>query len=249
MVIETAWVVRNYNSCQEIILLQQKPSEAYGKNYSDGWIAARTLFHSWGEGGEYFEPGSCAEWFKIKEIELTNQFKPEYFVNVEYEPEDIIRLKRMYHEFYEKEGYDVKLDETIVDLSNMYINQYKAGNPFAYYFTQRWNAFKRLILHSGSSYVPLPPFQEMNLFQKFLKLFYSSLYYIVVIFGFVGILLARTQIPLLKRAMFIMLLSLILALVFLSTIQEARYFIVGFTILIPFTAGVMDKTLSILKFD
>lgn len=246
VVIEGAWIIRNYKSCGDIILLQQNTAEAYGKNYSDGWIAARTLIHAWGEGGEYFESGTAASWFKLRDEKLTDQLKNEYFDGVEYTKEDIIELKAKYQEYFYFQSDNIALDKEIIQLSQEYTRQFKEAHPWRYYVTQRWNAFKRLIFHSGSSYVPLPSFSEMSLIQKVLKLFYSGIYYLVLILGFIGILLSVIDRKI-KLLLVLILISLILALVYLSTIQEARYFIMGYAVLILFAGGLLSKIQNVVN--
>ena len=85
----------------------------------------------------------------------------------------------------------------------------------------------------------------MTIFQKLIKLFYYALYFVVLIGGLIGILLralkTNTWLDLSFLLSVSLLLSLIIAVVFVGDIIENRYFISMYPFLLVFGIYAFDR--------
>lgn len=250
-IMEFGWCIRNYNTFDKFIPLETKSHISYGKIYSESWIGIRTLVTAWGGDAAYFEPNSMSQWFRMKEdLRSLDEVIPEQvFQNVTtYSKDDINDLRNSYLKFKSSEEYTVgcKLDIDITEKSTKYLADYKQNNLFEYYYN-RLKGFNRLIISSGSSYLALPPIEKMSIFQKIIKLFSAGMYYVVLLFGslhIITLILKRNFFALIN---FGLLFSTCCVIVFYSSIQESRYFLIPFTILMLYASISFSHIQTVFK--
>jgi len=190
ILIEGAWIARNQVAFDEFIPLETPLHESYGKAYSKSWLALRDLSAALDIERAYFEAG-LAWWFRIaEEDEATAYTMPEdWFDGVSFTRSDLEELRKDYRA-YRAEGEAMlyePMDERIAAEANALEKQIAQARPMQYHLWNRLKNIQRRVFTSGSSYVLLPPFHEMSLFQKSLKLWASFCYYFVGIFGLFGL--------------------------------------------------------------
>ncbi len=248
---DSCWIINNYIRIKQFIPLEQSSSGVYGTIYSPGWLAIRKfIFNSGGECA-YFEPNSEAAWFREKldtETIKNYSFSKRLFVNVSYNRDSLVALRNIY-QTYRKNASSLSannpemqlLDKQVVDVANRYTNQFISGNSPTYLFYKFKNAFKRLILKSGSGYLTLPAFSSMNLFQKGIKIVYSALYYFLLIIGAIGLLVQYKDQKTITTFMIFFIANLICTIIFFSDLQESRYFITAYPILLIAAISFLNK--------
>lgn len=247
LVFESAWIYRNYVSLGRFIPLETPITESYGErgSYRTSAISIRSLILSWGgESGEFYD-GSEAAWFHNMhgaEAEAY-RFRPHVFNSV-FTRDSLEQLKKDFNM-----SVDSSMTEQQKDSLNMlasatalrYAESYRNDNLFRYYLLNPLIRAGQLVLSNGTRLMPLPPFPEMSLFQKGIKLFYFALYYLVTVGGFAGMVMYFIR----KRKVtpeYLLLalppLFVIVTMVCYSSILEFRYFITGYPILVVFLTSL-----------
>ena len=247
LIFEGAWIARNYNTFKSFIPLETHADISYGKPYAKSWITVRTLVNGWGEDAAYFEAESVSHWFRFADDKrkITEVIPKHVFENVNtYNRDSLLALRSQYLEFKIDPNHfpDDILDKKINRKSNIYLADYKKNNPYKYQLNL-WKGAKRLIINSGSPYVPLAPFSEMPILIKGLKLFYALFYYFIILSGGIMLLIELFKGSAFARLNFGIIISVVLVFVYYSTIQEARYFIFPYMILTLYSAVFVGKLL------
>jgi hypothetical protein len=163
--------------------------ESYGKTYSKTWLATRSFAASLDVESAYFEPG-LAHWFRAaSDKEATSYEMPDsWFEGVSFNRDSLEELRTLYHRYRdepEPQKYHA-LEEVIVPIAERYHEQVEQAQPMKYHLWNKLENVRRRVLTSGSSYLLLPSFDVMNPLQKFLKLYASACYYLVLILGSIG---------------------------------------------------------------
>ena len=208
---EAAWVARNYaalgkfvpaqyNSWAQVTREPEKNVEYYALN----WI--RTV----GEDCVFYEPNSLASWLFASEFCSKDYQLPANIYGAGYGQASLIQLKERFLNYKEKYGlfssalhiYDkegltrtdsARMRQEAVYLNNTfdaYTNSYVRTHPFDYYFVNRVKLVKPFIVHSGVGVMPFKSFstlvREKALVQLSLKVFWASLYWLVLVAGMAG---------------------------------------------------------------
>jgi len=189
LLIEALWIGRNYQTFGKFIALETPMSESYGKTYSKTWLSLRSLSASLDVENAYFEPG-LAQWFRASNDEDAEEFimPEEWFQGVGFNRDSLESLRQEYHRYkdeQEPEKY-LAIEARIIPIAERYESHIKEAMPMKYYVWNRLENVRRRVLTSGSSYLLLPGFDQMNIFQKMLKVYASACYYLVFILGSIG---------------------------------------------------------------
>jgi hypothetical protein len=231
---ESTWVIRNYVAKEKIILLEEGLTESYGEFgiYGKAAMGIRTLINAYGGDSAEFRYGSDAWWFHHTTEEEAEDFEfPIWLLKGDS------NRRALLHEI--RAGYMRSMDARVPDSvrrsinentaqqADLLVKQIRKEHPIHYFVINNFKRLKLFIFTNGTYLLPLPKFQKMNLLQKLIKLFYAGLYFFVLIFGLLGWLqfgqLREDKIPV--YATFALMLSLIIAIVFVGGIIENRYFI------------------------
>lgn len=234
---ESAWIVRNYNATGKFIPLESGLA-SYGKLYSPGYQKLRELLYRMGEETAYVDPG-MARWMRRSSEPF--QSKKDYDEKTIPSRSALVEIRSMYQASKMMDGAEYeKADRELIVRVQIELDVLREESLVRYYFAGPANGMKKLWLHSGSSYLPFPPFQEMSLLQKAIKLFSSAVYFIILFLGIYALFRLKLKHSFkLYFLCFPVLLSL--SLVWVSTIQEARYVIAVFPILVLLTAGLLTN--------
>ena len=231
LIFEGAWITRNYVQLKKIIPLEADLEESYGKTYALPWIKIRQMIVSFGENAEYFEHGTMAEWFKSDSttaVSRNYKFNEKIFDQVNFTKDSLVLLKQRFHQymagFPEKEK-EKALYDYCVNAAERYRQQYTDAHSFQVHAKNPLLRFKKFIFNSGSSYLILPPFEQMNFHQKTLKLLASAMYYLILVLSFCGLLmlLIRRKMHIVHWIILVHVSVLIALIVLFIDIQENRY--------------------------
>jgi hypothetical protein len=241
---ESLWVYRNYKVLGRFIPLETDMEESYGKYtvYRNSTTSVRALINAWGgEAGEFYD-NSEGWWFHFTEGEDVKSYSfPSRIFNSGFNKDSLIALKQIYNA-----GADMKLSPEARDSMNLsainiaerYRNQYIHTNKLRYYLLNPFVRIKKLVFSNPTLTLPLPKFQEMNFIEKILKIGYTGLYFLVLIFGSAGMLFYLLK---MKRSFTGLLLiaipvTLIITIISISDIFENRYFVNAYSPLIIFAS-------------
>ncbi|MFC2188223.1 hypothetical protein ACFCT7_12970 [Fulvivirgaceae bacterium LMO-SS25] len=226
-------------------------SESYGDFglYGKAALGIRKLINSYGGDSAEFRDGSDAWWFHhATDKELYSFHFPEWIFEIEdVEKNSLIEIRNLYHQSIQNQESELgqqanlKAETLALQLSD----NIRSNAPFRYYLVNNLLRARRFIFTNGTYLLPLPSFSEMTILQKLIKLFYYALYFIVLIFGLIGILARFVSIKdwrdlpvMLSVSLF---LSLIIAVVFVGDIIENRYFISMYPFLLLFGVYAIDR--------
>jgi hypothetical protein len=235
---ESVWVTVNYINTNRLIFTQDSLDNAYGSQFTKGCLAIRNFIVTTGGEAANFEQGSEAEWFLNKKDNNIQFIIPERMLrNVSFNRDSLQMLKNLYFKYKTDTTLSNEskkaLDSKIVEIADNYTSEYKMSNPFYYYWIKYANNFKRLVLKSGSGYLPLPEFANMNFMQKAVKIFYSGLYYFILLTSLLGAVFAIKMQDFKKILLpLVFILTTSLTITFYSDIQESRYFVTVYPFLI-----------------
>jgi len=109
----------------------------------------------------------------------------------------------------------------------------KSNNPIQYYLLSPFQGLKRLAFTSGSSYLSI--YKDLGITYYFLKVVFVLLYYGVLFFGFLGVILKIKSDSFSRLSLYI-LGAVISVICVYSPIQEARYFIHCYVLLMFLSA-------------
>ncbi|MDA0973474.1 MAG: glycosyltransferase family 39 protein [Bacteroidetes bacterium] len=244
ILIEGLWIARNYSAFGRFIPLETPMYESYGKSYSKAWLSTREFAASLDIETAYFEPG-LAQWFRASTETQAAQFEMpmEWFEGVSFNRDSLEALRSTYLTYQaEKDaGTCAQLETLIVMKAERYKEEVKNARPWTYHVSNRLENIGRRVFTSGSSYVLLPAFDRLNHFQKFLKLYASACYYLVLFFGFIGLILMYVRSFYGEQKAFALLalihcIALPLILPFTPATLENRYL---FTLYPLLTIGMM----------
>ena len=242
---ESGWVYRNYNATHRIILLEDDMPLAYGKLYHAPWLAVDNLVFTWGEDAANFDEGSPGSYFRNTEDKKFKGFPARIFHNITtYNKDSLLHLKQMYIKYTASNDTNVSnaLSAPIIRLSNLYKEDYISHNGLAYYGSKPFKCLRRLFLSGGYRYIQ---FQggTVTVLQKLTKFLSSLLYFFILSLGLTGCLwcfIKRVALPYL--ILFNTLsITLVFTIIFYSEIQEPRYFVDAFILLVPYAAYVLNK--------
>lgn len=188
-VLLTPWTIRNYYALNRFVPLQQ---DLYsGFNYDEVDLTLRDYIASWGGNFIFWDKRSAGCYFNYNLHCLPCEFEmPEYAYCSCYGKKETIILKNDIIN-YQKNVVEGKRNNIVkMALARRmqgYIDCFANEKPLFYYLWGPLLRIKNSFINSGSFYLPVP---EKPVFIKAIflaiKLFQSSLYYIILFIGFIG---------------------------------------------------------------
>jgi hypothetical protein len=192
IICESAWIFRNFAVMKRFIPLETSLTESYGEMgaYRTSAISIREMIDAWGGESAEFDEGKEGGWFHHVPIEKAGDFVfDDYVFNSSFNKDSLLLLKKDFNA-----SIGTTLSVTVRDSLNKrasatalrYADQYKHDNLFRYYLINPVKRFKRLVFSNVTGMLPLPRFEQMNVIQKTVKLFYFFLYMFITILGLAG---------------------------------------------------------------
>lgn len=184
LILNAPWTIRNYIQFDKIIPFQQDISAGY--NYSQATLAVASFIETIGESVVFWDKRSAGCYFiPKKEIPCEYQF-PKRIFNSALTMNQIEEAKNLYLK-YQKNPSD-SLEKLTVFKFNRLSEIYKKEHPFFYYCITPIILTQKFLIHSGSYYLPIKKDSECyQPYQWIIKLSQSLMYYLTLVFGFIGI--------------------------------------------------------------
>lgn len=194
MICESAWIYRNFVVMKKFIPLETSLTESYGERgaYRTSAISIRQLIDAWGGKSAEFDENDEGGWFHHKPLATAGDYIfPDYVFNSSFNKDSLIQLKKIFNA-----SIDTLLSDREKDSLNMlassialrYTDDYRKHNLFRYYLINPVKRFQRLVFTNTTGMLPMPRFEEMNVIQKTVKMFYFFLYFFVTFSGIIGMI-------------------------------------------------------------
>lgn len=237
IVLLTPWTIRNYYALNRFVPLQQDMYSGF--NYDDVDLTLRDYIAAWGGNFIFWDKRSAGCYFNYNLHCLPCEFQmPDYAYCNCYGKKETIALRNDIVNYQKKVVEGVKNDTVKAELSNRmkgYIDCFAKEKPLFYYLWGPLLRIKNFLINSGSYYfvVPAKP-TVLKLMFSAVKVFQSLLYYVILIFGFVGLfVLSRKN----KELWFFNVIIIFLILLFPIYLKgsEWRYFNPAFIYLTIYT--------------
>jgi hypothetical protein len=249
IVADTAWTIRNYIGTGKIIPIASADVDTYGKLYSSSWNAIEDLVYTWGENGAPFDKNGLAFYYRTPSVKTNFKFPDRLFNGVTtYNADSLVHLRQLYANYYYTTDTTVEHinQKKIEYLCALYKNDYITHNHFAYWVVKPIKDLKYLMFFSGTGYLPMPPFSQCNVLEKGIKLVFTVLYFIIIICSIAGIIcyfLFKRGRDFMPWLMLISCVSIAGILIMVSILQEPRYSVHIFMMLVLFASYFIDKVL------
>jgi hypothetical protein len=247
------WTIRNVVKYQRLVPVQEHNSYHWGKATFAYW----NFLGSWGGSATHWDKRSAGCYFEPSPVEACEFVFPDYVFTKQYGMKDIEEVR---NDFVRYQGLvrtnsspqttsneQRTLEDTIAAKFNRLTATFKQEKPFFYYVVTPLLCAKKMIFHSGSYYLPIG--KNSSCYkprQMLIKLSQSALYYLMLIFGWWG-LIQLMRIKGMTLLAFIPL-YLVFLLCFYLRATEFRYFdttypffIIGFVYLLITTFRFRPK--------
>jgi hypothetical protein len=245
LLVEGTWIYRNNIKYHRLIPLTKCVfyPDNY-KTYEYNMISFCRAFGGW-EAGVHLNFNIPDSKVEREENELS---VPSTIYTSAFNLDSLIILKNKIEKMNEP-GVTVsekmEINKFLTEKFFLYTNSIRRDKPFVYYISSRLRAFKYFFLNSGTINLFYKPFHELNLIQKVIKLFYSTVYYFVLIFGFAGFLMLFVKGRKTKRYLFILVaftgLYLVLACPLILKFDERRFLVPAYPLLVIGVVKVQDS--------
>lgn len=230
---EVCWVTRNYLIMDKIIITVTPANESYNKIYSKSWLQIRKLIRSWGEETAYFEENSLAHWFRRKNDNRDiEKILPKYVLNnVKYTKKQILNLRLKYIKFINDptQKDNSKIDLEIAKTARDYRLEYIRNNYIRHQYNL-WSNLKFMFFRSGSPYLSIPKNKKALYFiiKTYGLIYYLTFTILGLFFIFKGLLNKNRK----YYTIAFSIISFLLLFIYYFDLNEARYFLMPFTVLI-----------------
>ena len=258
ILIESAWVLRNYVVHKRVVVLT---TSLYSLEFERSYILELMNFvKTWGGDRTWWNPGSEMQWFGLTGFDTTEKdFQPIESISIPPEiyttrfNKDSLELIRTYiykinhsQRSVEEEAYYTRLVKNKLDA---YTQSIKEEKKFLYYFKAPVKLFVRFFFHSGTYNLYDRSFENLNVIEKSIKIFYSLLYVCVVLTGLTGMIAAminHNKNPVIMLIALTLLYSVVLFPIILRQI-EYRYFVPAYPFLLVMACHGFSKAIEFAK--
>lgn len=183
-----AWTYRNHQLLGRIVFLQDKNEVCFGA-LSEHYVSLRNMVIGWGGDYKGWSKNTELSWF-LDRNESTHYNFDNRIYTTEYNSDSLKLLKEYFISTKNEQGDSSvrKLNETkVLEMALRYTDSYKKEHPFDYYFFNRLRLIRLFVFQGNIENLPLPALAEMNVFEKFVKVFYSILLIFVAGFFFISV--------------------------------------------------------------
>jgi len=213
---------------KKIVPFHQDIYAGYG--FTPANFAVRNFIQTIGESIVFWDTKSAACYFEAPEGMTCDYNFPSRIFNSNLTFENIEEARTIYLN-YKKNPSD-SLAQLTISKFNLLSDNYKKDHAFAYYILNPMMLCKNFLIHSGSYYLPIKKDSACyHSYQWALKLFQSLLYYLSLVFGFLGIFLLSRKF---KNSFIIISIPIYLIIMFpiYFKMTEYRYFSTAYPFLL-----------------
>lgn len=195
LVIDGAWVVRNYNVYGEVRPLT---NGLYNPTFLKGSYYAMLQFvTAYGGNNNYWDPQSDLRFYGLYEqrppgmapLPRVDKEPPDYIYTSEYNRDSLLLFRPLFEHRYDTAYPQVKQDSLralVWERAMRYRAAFVEEHPFRYHVWSRVVLVGHLLNHSGSSLIFQKAWPEMAWWERGIKLYQSGLYVFAVAFGMIG---------------------------------------------------------------
>ncbi|MDW8303182.1 MAG: hypothetical protein RML38_12030, partial [Bacteroidia bacterium] len=195
IVVETAWIARNYVHFGRIIPLV---TDAHAGLPEGRFLALMEFVQAWG--GDFVSWNPAAEMMLFFDVRnnktVPNRYQrmedlPDYVFTSAYNADSLRELKKWY-DLAEAPNTPPNLKRQADSIAYTKLRAYRRAfieeKPFHYYVIAPLRLLPKFLLHSGTYNLTPQPFADLSLSKKITRLLYSGLYYFVWAGGLLGLL-------------------------------------------------------------
>lgn len=234
LLIDGIWIARNYQKYDRLVPLTK--SQYYPGVEESYWAGLIPFMNAFGGSLVFWEPGSELSFFlptpeyvekkveaKIPDYAYTSQFNLDSLLIIKSK---IVTVDSLSVENEKRKALINEINASLIT----YAQSIKAEKPFLYYFSSRIHLLKKFFVQSGTYNLYHQQSSQLSTFKYLIKVFYSLLYAIVIISGFIGILILLIKGLKNTDYLLISLIGLYIALIFpfFLMLCEYRYFVPGY---------------------
>ncbi len=244
LICDTLWTVRNYIHHNKFAPLT---TTYYPLDLENTYLNELMGFViSWGGDRSWWNPVAEIRWFIDNEKLFGPYTKelPEYIYTSAFTRDSLLHIRSMIIQI-ENPTTDslTKATTSIVVRKKLkkFTSSIREEKPLLYYVTSRLHLFNKFVFHSGTPWLFKTKYSDLRPFHKLVKVFYTFLYYVVLIVGSTGILISLVQRSKLPTGFLIFpALSIYLILIYpLLGHIEYRYLIPLYPLLLVCTSHVI----------
>lgn len=238
LLIDGAWIARNYRLYGRIIPLQKS---IFSPEQKDDKIFMNLVgfLQSWGGDCVYWNPKAEINWFdylknendvkkRSKEIKI-----PDYIYTSKFNYDSLLNVKK-YIAFSKDKSLSTNERNKFKQLAEVSLHGYtdsiRKEKPFLYYVHAPLRVFKKFLFHSGTYNLFNRSFGELNITERAFKLFMTLIYVFVVVFGFIGVIILFFKERSVNNRFLVAAIPLytILVVSFIFRFCEYRYFVTAY---------------------
>ena len=230
------WIVSNYKKYDRIIPLTKSK---YYPNIEDSyWAGLLPFINAIGGSHMFWQPGSEMSFFIDSPGYIDRKViatLPDNIYTSKFNLDSLNMIRQLIKEA-DAPTLDSAEKNALINTINSkmytYTTSIQVEKPYLFYFGSRIKALKAFFIHSGTYNLFNKASYDLTTIEYLLKLFYSILYLIVIVGGFIGSFMLITKGIKLPHYLLISLIAFYLALVFPLglKVSEYRYFVPGYPI-------------------
>jgi hypothetical protein len=238
ILLESIWVIRNYNATSKIIPLQQIKGFpiAVSPNTLSPMGECVSFIKAFGGNWVRWNLKSEMAWFNTKDYNQKNGFTvnqninevfPEWIFTEKLDSKHLQFAKTTWHKSQNKGIIELErkeLERKAATIFSDFKNNIIHNHPFRYYVSSRFRCFKDFFAHSGTYYFPYS-FNDSSFIEKTLKLSQSILYWTIIILGFLGMIFSsfKKSTPLVLKISAILFFNFVILYCGIFRTNELRY--------------------------
>ncbi|MBK7555989.1 MAG: hypothetical protein IPI55_15720 [Flavobacteriales bacterium] len=195
LVIDGAWVIRNYSVHHAFRPLT---NGTYNAGYSaSSYCALMQFVQAYGGNYNFWDPTSDMRWFGMRERRapgqppLVDAFRelPTYVYASDYNRDSLLLVRdvmtRLSDTTISKREED-SLTARAWKLTTRFRMSFVRDHPFQFHVSSKFRLLGHMVIHSGSSVIFSRPMAQLSWWEKGLKLCQSALYWFAILFGPLG---------------------------------------------------------------
>lgn len=242
VVVETAWIVRNYLHFGRLIPLVTDAHAGLGEGR---FLALMEFVQAWG--GDFVSWNPAAEMMLFVDVRtqqtVPNKYQrmedlPDYVFTSAYNADSLRILKKWYH-LADSAGVSPTLARYADSVAHAKLRAYRqafiAEKPLHYYIIAPLRLLPKFLLHSGTYNLTPQTFAALSTEKQIVRILYSALYYFVWAGGLIGLLVCISANYSQLSAKDLMLASMALYVVLLCPLVlrriEYRHFVMSYPFL------------------
>ncbi|TAH21427.1 MAG: hypothetical protein EAZ08_03655 [Cytophagales bacterium] len=251
---EVIWTARNYVHFNKFIPVV---TDVHAGLKEGKFLALMEFVQAWGGDMVGWNPeAEITLFYKVPQINhLPTKYKsfedlPAYIFTPAYNTDSLQKIKLLYA-MADDPAVSAKekmiADLEVTQMLRRYRNSFMEEKPFYFRVVAPLRLLPKFLLHSGSYNISNTPFAKQNLFQKFIKISYSALYYFVLLIGFSFAFYALfhfRQMPLAYWLMLLIPLYIVTLCPLVLRRIEYRYFITAYPYLTILACYMLNLVLS-----